>query len=406
MTDPCADYRVDTLMLLMGENPLPNFVAARLLADTSARLLLVHSHGTHKQCERLQKVLQSKGYSFENDNTVEVEESNPTNIFNEVQKRLANITGRVGLHYTGGTKTMAVHAYRALEQTNVAEKCYSYLDARSLSMVFSHRATPVPVGFHERANVSLQELLDLHGMSETARDMQGSDSLIWPNTTQALANVHKNEDQYTAWRAWCNTTLRDPNKDYDHRKKTDLKKQSTEQIPSPAILQALQEDTGLALPIRMDDLMKINKDAAGWLDGKWLEEYVFRQIEPMSKDMNIYDIQMTINPKIGISDFEFDVGFMRGYQFFGLSCTTEDGSKGKFAILKSKLLEASVRAEQLGGGEAQFALVCCANAERVKKLHVQMNELPGAKRMKVFGRDDLGKLQEKIRTWIKEASRT
>jgi hypothetical protein len=409
MGNPFGDYRTDMLILLIGENPLPNYVAARLLADTSTRLLLVHSGGTRNQRDRLKKVLQAKEYTVGPNDTVEVEESNPANIRNEITSKIKGHTGSIGLNYTGGTKAMSVHAYRAVEKAEgPQERYYSYLDARSLSMVFIHHATPIPVGTHECARVSLEELLELHGLGERNRKMQGSEALIWPHTTQALADLHTaSEEQQKAWRKWCNETLRDPDRDYDLRKKPDLRKQTTEHIPCKTLLPALQEDTGLTLPTSLDGLMKINKDAAKWLDGQWLEEYVFRQVEPLCQSMSINDLKMTINPKIGdgTSDFEFDVGFMRGYQFFGLSCTTEEGAeRGRYSTLKSKLFEVSVRAEQLGGGEAQFALVCCANLERVKKLKGEMEGLPGAKRLRVFGRDDLQNLQAELKKWIKEAS--
>jgi hypothetical protein len=124
MTDPFADYRTDMLILLVGENPLPNYVAARLLATTETRLLLVHSgkEGTEDQSKRLKNVLREKEYRIGPDDLVEVEESNPTNICDRVKEKIADCTGSIGLNYTGGTKTMSVHAYRALEKADAPQK--------------------------------------------------------------------------------------------------------------------------------------------------------------------------------------------------------------------------------------------------------------------------------------------
>jgi hypothetical protein len=413
MEDPFADYRMDTLILLVGENPLPNYVAARLLATPKSRLLLVHSSGTRTQRDNLKKVLEleDKGYTIGPNDTVEVEESNPANISKKLTSSLAKCNGTVGLNYTGGTKTMAVHAYRVLEQVNgtIAEKQYSYLDARSLSMVFSHRSTPVPINHHEQANISLEELLQLHGLEKTRQKMKGQESLFWKHTTQALAHIHAKEDLQKAWREWCNDTLRN-NKGDNIEKIADLKTRTTEHIPHTEVIQALESDTGLVFPQPLSDLIpQTNREAkklTNWLGGTWLEEYVFRQIEPLCDDtaLGITDLKMTINPEIGSNDFEFDVGFMRGHQFFGLSCTTEDGASG-FSLLKSKLFEVAIRAEQLGGGEAQFAVVCCANPDKVQKLQTQLSGLPGAKRLQVFGRNDLLSLQDCLRKWITEASK-
>ncbi len=405
MEDPFADYRMDTLILLVGENPLPNYVAARLLATPNSRLLLVHSSGTRSQRDNLKKVL--KGYTIGPNDTVEVEESNPANICNQLTERLAHSAGMVGLNYTGGTKTMAVHAYRALEQVNgtITKKQYSYLDPRSLSMVFTDNANETwvePIG--TQVPVSLDELLQLHGLEKTKQQMKGHESLVWEHTTQALAHIHAKEDLQKAWRDWCNTTLRNPENNGKFRKKADLKAQTTTHIPHNDLIEALQRDTGLSFPVGLDKLMQINKDVAGWFDGTWMEEYVFRQITPLCDAFGINDLRMTINPEIGSSEFEFDVGFMRGHQFFGLSCTTEDGASG-FSILKSKLFEVAIRAEQLGGGEAQFALVCCANPDKVHKLQTQLSGLPGAKRLQIYGRNDLLLLQDRLRAWITTASK-
>jgi hypothetical protein len=353
--------------------------------------------------------LQEKEYRIGPNDLVEVEESNPNNIYNKVKEKIADCTGSIGLNYTGGTKTMSVHAYRALEKADAPQKYYSYLDARRLSMVFSDRASPLSVG--TRVTVSLKELLDLHGLPEQQQEMKGSDALIWPHTTQALATIYANEEQQKTWRDWLRSL--------------DLKTQTIEDIPYAydSLSRALHEDTGFAFSTPLENLRQTTSDVIGWLRATWLEEYVFRQITSLGLDFHINDVKMSINPKIGTSssnnrarDFEFDVGFMRGYQFFGLSCTTEDGAKKRdeddgnekrgYSILKSKLFEVSARAEQLGGGEAQFALVCCANPERVQNLKKEMTGLPGAKRLRVFGRNDLLTLQDRLKEWIKEASAT
>ena len=39
-------YRTPVLFVLVGENPLPNYVAARLLLEPGGRLYLVHSRGS------------------------------------------------------------------------------------------------------------------------------------------------------------------------------------------------------------------------------------------------------------------------------------------------------------------------------------------------------------------------
>src|SRR5689334_9775184 len=116
MINTFANYRINTLILLVGGNPLPNYVAAQLLAQPTARLILVYSRGTGDQCGNLKKALEKKGYTIKDDDLVEVEESNPANIYSKVEKEVKKCTDSIGLNYTGGTKAMSVHAYRALEK--------------------------------------------------------------------------------------------------------------------------------------------------------------------------------------------------------------------------------------------------------------------------------------------------
>jgi hypothetical protein len=74
--------------------------------------------------------------------------------------------------------------------------------------------------------------------------------------------------------------------------------------------------------------------------------------------------------------------------------------------LKEKLLEAAVRAAQLGGGETCFALVCCADGNNLRDLKNQLDSLPNLnkRRIRVFGRHDLIKLQTHLKDWIRKAS--
>jgi hypothetical protein len=71
-------------------------------------------------------------------------------------------------------------------------------------------------------------------------------------------------------------------------------------------------------------------------------------------------------------------------------------------FVKPKLLEAIVRSEQLGGGEARCALVCCADSENVHKLQAETIGLPNHNYVRVFGAKDLPDLSEKMKAWIKE----
>ncbi|MGB7059296.1 MAG: hypothetical protein WBD58_16455, partial [Geitlerinemataceae cyanobacterium] len=110
-------HRVDNLFLLVGENPLPNYVAARLLLKKGGTPYLVYTTDTEKQADRLQTRLSNESMGLNSAQRVPLNdyEADAYHIKKAVCDRLETIeNGTIGLNYTGGTKAMAVHAYRAV----------------------------------------------------------------------------------------------------------------------------------------------------------------------------------------------------------------------------------------------------------------------------------------------------
>ncbi|MFP4441184.1 MAG: hypothetical protein ACLFVO_28455 [Chloroflexaceae bacterium] len=106
-----------------------------------------------------------------------------------MQNASAGSGGIIGLNYTGGTKAMAVHAYRALEQADgLTRRYYSYLDARTLSMQFTDdHGNTWPERVEARVTVSLAELLMLHGHKLGSLKREMSKEVRWPETTQRIS---------------------------------------------------------------------------------------------------------------------------------------------------------------------------------------------------------------------------
>jgi hypothetical protein len=88
---------------------------------------------------------------------------------------------------------------------------------------------------------------------------------------------------------------------------------------------------------------------------------------------------------------------MKGYQLFGLSCsTTQD--KGQ---PKSKLFEAYVRIHQLGGDEARVAVVCPQYGLK-KKLEKELPESVKGK-VRIFDSAHLEHLRGELKDWFEYA---
>ena len=158
------------LILLVGSNPLPNAVAGRLLTADNAAITMLHSKGSSKVAQRLAGWLKSKpGIK---PICKEVDESDPVSIAAGVKEELERVqASSVGLHYTGGTKTMGVHAYRAVKQWAEQPTHFSYLNARTLEMIFDpadpdsgELAKKKYVG--NDVTIYLEELLKLHAWND------------------------------------------------------------------------------------------------------------------------------------------------------------------------------------------------------------------------------------------------
>lgn len=451
-------YKVDHLFLLIGENPLPNYVAARLLLNKGGTPYLVYTSGTDKSAERLQTILSNELIGLETAILVPLNdgESDAYQIQEEIGKKLEEIkAGKIGLHYTGGTKAMSVHSYRKLfyEKPDKDKDFYkkrpniffSYLDPRRLEMCIDReegerdriKVTPAML------QVQLCKVFQIHGW------VWKSDPIYSPQLSeaaQAFAEFHEQGELVQLWRNWCNNILREQTRNKDNKDKW-LNKTNLERV-SPLTLEMVQSEikivnalsqlgvTGesLSLPTIKERAIAEAKtkgiekfkfeleNVCKWLDGEWLEHYVLQQVQAITQDLAIHCSATSFwikDPNSKNTKFQFDVAFMRGYRLFAISCTTSTDK----SLCKSKLFEAYIRAQQLGGSEARVALVCCVSDEdkdaqgnkkntksalETEILNV-LNSTPESGkrdyRLVVFGREDLINLSERIAEWIRKVDK-
>ncbi len=429
-----SKYQINHLFLLVGGNPLPNVVAGKLLLASGGRITLVHSQGTFDVAQRLKNWLQAHS----TDTVVElkqVEESSPASIFHGVQKCLNDIPAeKIGLNYTGGTKAMSVHAYRAVEQWAKEENItavFSYLDARTLEMVFD----PVDAGMSEQReyvgralDLKLTDLVRLHGW--TLKEPTTEPKL--PETAQELLRVHAEQHIADRWAEWLRAELlqhatRDERNRVNCRRSPDGQecvvevperrwlsqgqlKETVLQWPSDSDLQGvtskMKSELSQTNSLQLGNAAKTCgykkvEDFCKWLKGTWLESAVLIALKACAGECHLHEVAMNLEPT-GMgnpSRFEFDVAAMRGYQLFAFSCCT-DADRG---LLKLKLFEAYIRACQLGGDEARVALVCCSEDPEGLE-HEMRRDVDPEGRIRVFGRKHLADLTMHIKSWIQSQS--
>ncbi|HZQ07106.1 MAG TPA: hypothetical protein VFD70_11040 [Anaerolineae bacterium] len=395
-------YRTDNLILLIGTNPLPNYVAARLLCAPRGKIHLVCSSGTASIAERLEKKLALDGLHFERRPVLS--ESRPQEIFSAIREMVMRMHGTVGLHYTGGTKAMSVHAYRAVKEVHSDAVC-SYLDAHDLKMVIDRgmgdgRDDEIPVG--KAVTLTVREIARLHKIEfEKSRDRP-----LLLDVARALQKDFESGKQWLSWVEQNLMTLQ------NKRKPKPANELRTKPMPSGefpelgqtfmnlgAPVDATLEDWAIAtceFPNSSDGL----KEFVGWLaGGYWLESIALDALLQIKESCELDDCGMGYVAEQ--SKFEFDVAATRGYQLFAFSCTTED----KDAMCKQKLFEGFERAKQMGGDEARTALVCY-NRDPVNLLNKFKRENFFAEgTVRVFGANHMQDLPRYLAEWINNHKR-
>ena len=411
--DPVLEsQRSDHLFLLIGTNPLPNYVAAKLLLKPGGKTYMVHSCETYDSAQRLKHVL-GKEKALSNSVMINVDEADAQDINKKVSGAVDAIQqGTVGLNYTGGTKVMAVHAYRAfrsaVENNLGLTPICSYLDARKYKMRFD----PIGhVGYGKdvlmAVTPSLQDLLELHKIRLSKKSPDRA--VVLPDSAKVLAEMYTDKEAVGLWRQWCNhdeqglrKQCRRPDKPKAWKNQTSLAeitlKWPTADVLKPVVNQICRELRMTVSPtIELREIknrgFKKTEHFCAWLDGKWLEHYTFAQIELIADECNLGDRAMSLdtvhsdlNP-----NFEFDVGVMKGYQLFALSCSTGT------ALAKLKLFEAYTRARQLGGDEARIALVCPHKSPKTLQKEIPA-DIQG--RIKVFGQQHFIDLHRHLKEWF------
>lgn len=376
------DFRTDHLILLVGGNPLPNYVAGRLLAKEAQNIYFVHTSQTEDVAKTLyaflrdgEAIVKSRFHLLENP-------SEPAKIYESIKGLIddeAFPSGTVGLHYTGGTKLMAAHAHRAARDSN-RSVVLSYLDPRTLKMVFdnglrSGEDEAVSVAEDSDASLTVHELMKLHGITLQLSDKKPNFRQTVPPKKQAVSDAILEED-ISQWSNTITRLIREWDKDElkfnyllaDKMRQTAAPNHSFPSVWRKLFEQENQQNTLLEGALALGYKKAANTGESGkkdmenfakFMEGEWLEIQMFRLLQVINSSFDnglLKDIGMNYVAANEKNDslFEFDVAATRGYRLFAISCTTSSDKD----LCKSKLFEANYRAKQMGGDEARTALLC------------------------------------------------
>lgn len=376
------------LILLVGSNPLPNYLSACALEPS--RIVLVYTEETKDAKDRLKRELESKlGEAV----TVADEFVEDAACATTVERALGSLMASDGgqnilLNYTGGTKVMAAHARLAFSERGGVSAHASYLDEGDASVEARLRfddnnSTPLSLSECPRAELTLEAVLALHGVSYTPRhpkEPAPTDADAREILCKVLADLPLASILY-------------------------CERQRLEDIGNPKrVTEPFRADRrGLSLSLQefptneQLEQFRNGEEKKSWFEqwfkfigGEWLEEWLGGQIDALKLTPKP-EITVGVNSRRGEKKvkLEVDIAVIRGHRAYFISCTT-DTTKG---LCKSKLFEVAVRARQLGGDLARAALVSLADPSTVSALQSEIDDMwESSNTPRVFGLSD-------VRTW-------
>lgn len=348
--------QVKDLILLVGHNPMPNFIVARMLQPR--RIFWLYSrNGTSEEQQRLVQVLRQYIAGCEHVPCEVADASDPQ----AIRAAMVGIQPGAWLNYTGGTKAMAVQAYAYWKERLGGEPGKaSYLDGRSGYLRRDDgRADRIP-----ELSVHIDDVLTLHGLVRDANLTLDPDACIQePETARILAavlddykNTRDKEDTlatklYRACQHMRNTKVRDGK----------VKIDTPVSLPLPSEIMpsfARQPNWPVGAPPRRIWTWGV------YLTGGWFEDWATAVIQQVNIGGNLgLEIATGVRPKPerNGSQSELDIVIVRNYKVYVMSITTEGVES---ALVKSKCYEVKNRAESIGGGLAKSAVVCLLRPEQ------------------------------------------
>lgn len=369
-----------TLVLLVGSSPLPNYLAAATLKPE--RVHLLYSEQTAAFKDRLSSAFAA---SLGLTDVGDVPARSATKAHDVAEACRRALEGADHLNYTGGTKVMAAQARMMFGAAR--EGAASYVDEPA-GVVRLDNGNEIPI---DASTLTIALLLALHGLDVPGPRLNAEGDPCAADTDR-LAEVLLQEPARAS-----SLHARVP--------APDAKVQGTAAIQWIKSSPLDVGDLGLGLR-QIPQPGWTNSNIKHWLKflrGEWLEERVAATI--LALDPSV-ELLTGLRAKLDGREFECDVLFLKRYRPFLVSCTIDD----RVPVCKAKLFEAALRARQLGGDLARYAVVSFMPAAGVAQVQRDVAAVwDSPARPRVFGIEHLrewagiartGPNLDSLRSWI------
>lgn len=444
-------YDFSDLVLLIGTNPLPNFVVAKYFMENNPnlhRIWMIISEDTQFQesTKKLADNLRSVLTEINKDMKNEIDFPAPfpirdigdaeliDNTVSSMQRKIIKLENfcKVHLNYTGGTKSMSVHAYHTIKEKFEAGQCeFSYLDGRDFKLKMDFQKSKTISKMRQKVNISTLELIKLHDCNKVGEFEKKKEKTL--NTIKELEPARKylegligTENWQEKWRGFSDngyllkTIVDDMYSKQEKENSLPLETRMQKYVANEHVLEAMRllspeyrllQDDNTIVPKNDGKRRNTNEKAADFFGGVWLEHYLYEFLNTKIKEMDeVKDAPQTTAIETDVSikkentqnkDFQIDLLLINGYQVCGISCTTDATPK----ICKGKGFEIIHRTQQFGGEEAKAILVCFLENEQIEDFETDIKSHTSTdSKFKVLGIDDLApdRLWEKINEFVWE----
>jgi len=343
------------LLLLVGSNPLPNFLTALILKPES--VCLFYTPETAPVKNRLKEAFRKRDNGWKINEKPIKDATDPLSI----RESFPEISNESHLHYTGGTKPMAAHALMAFHDAGGTDDRASYLDEKKGILRFDDdNVKPIDLS-KEELGLTIREILGLHGIVVKSIGSERQEDTDIPTNEQVKIIASK--------------VLSDPSIAANlYHKVSEMPSSITKAKKQPLNISQYIPDLGIsAFPVEGWNGSKY-KTWYDFLRGVWFEYWIGGLVEGIAKECDVsIDIKCERDDDTK-REIQIDVALVRGHRFYVISCTTETE---EIHICKNKLFEVGIRARQLGGDLARAAMVCLLHGKPNNGNELKMDLLKG-----------------------------
>ena len=317
------------LVCLLSDQHVPNLLS--VLNQKPNYLFLIESAGMEKKnaSRNFQSALENERSNFTQFPkviTIPVgDENNLIALANEFTKQMINNFPAAEwiVNLTGGTKLMSLAAYQAFQQAGNRQFIYIPVNNPNLlQMPMSGESSVI------QENISMETFLLGYGFefakNKNAIAIAQKEALKRKALTCLIASKSAEKDFRIWGRAIGKPEFRNWLKQMDHAKKP-KQLESNYLMPSDgSVLNKVKETFDLGMYPDGSLRGLLDSFAVKYLDGGWLEEFVWNILNDNKKDLNIADVTLgaVIRPVGSGSTNELDVSFIRNYGLNIVECKT------------------------------------------------------------------------------------